>query len=78
MSTDKQFSVCAFFPDGTYNYEARGVEVETAVNKAKEVIRRPAAQIGLIRRVIITDGGDYTNFEWRHGEGVVFPPKDAE
>jgi hypothetical protein len=29
--------------------------------------------LGTTARVIITDGGDYTTFEWQHGKGVVFP-----
>ena len=24
---------------------------------------------------IITDGGDFTNWEWKYGEGLVYPPE---
>jgi len=29
----------------------------------------------MVKRVIITDGGDCINFEWKKGEGIVFPPR---
>jgi hypothetical protein len=29
--------------------------------------------MGITERVIITDGGDSTVFEWKKDEGVVFP-----
>lgn len=35
----------------------------------------PAAKMGLIKRVIITDGGDSTNAEWFYEFGYVFPPE---
>ena len=34
-----------------------------------------AVKMGLVQRVIITDGGDCIAFEWKRGEGIVFPPK---
>jgi hypothetical protein len=68
-----EFSVWIFFPDGSHVDEVRWVDAETAVRLAKEITERPAAEIGLIERVIITDGGDNTCFEWKHGQGVTFP-----
>lgn len=71
------FSVAQFFPNGTWEYVKRGVEAKEAVETAKDYSERPAAKIGIIRRIIITDGGDNTVFEWKFGEGVTFPPRNA-
>jgi hypothetical protein len=73
-----EFSVYQFFPDGTYECVLRFADAKTAVETAKSYTDRPAALIGVIRRVIITDGGDFTNFEWKFGEGVTYPKRDAD
>lgn len=70
------FSVALFFPDGSYVYEARELEAETAVRLAKRCTERPAALAGMIRRIIITDGDDCTTFEWIFNRGITFPPRD--
>lgn len=68
-----EFNVVQFFEDGSHEYVRRFVGAEEAVKTARIYTRNPAAMVGITRRVIITDGGDCTNFEWRYGEGVVFP-----
>lgn len=68
-----EFNVVQFFEDGSYEYVRRFVGPEEAVKTAHVYCNNPAARIGITRRVIITDGGDCTNFEWRYGEGVVYP-----
>jgi len=75
--TVHEFSVYWFDPDGNSYAEARFIEVKAACQLAKSLMERPAAQLGFIRRVIITDGGDCTCFEWKHGEGIVYPPQEA-
>jgi hypothetical protein len=70
-----EFSVVQFFPDESYEYVKRFVGAEEAVKTAKSYTERPAAQIGIIRRVIVTDGGDCIAFEWKFGEGVTYPPR---
>ncbi len=72
--TEEQFNVVQFFPNGDSHYERRGIGAIAAVTFAKELTERPAAVIGITRRIIITDGGDNTVFEWKYGEGVTFPP----
>lgn len=67
-----EFSVCQFFEDGSYEYVRRFVDAEEAVKTARHYTTNVAAKLGLTKRVIITDGGDCTNFEWKFGEGVVF------
>jgi hypothetical protein len=71
-----EFSVVLFFPDGTYEYVKRFVGAKEAVRTAKDY-SRPLVLLGVIERIIITDGSDYTVFEWKAGEGVTFPAKSA-
>lgn len=60
----------------SYDYEMRDVSAESAVQGAHRVTNSVGAKTGIITKVIITDSGDFTNFEWRYGEGVVFPTKE--
>ncbi len=73
-----EFSVCQFFEDGSYEYVGRNFGPLEAVETAKRYTETVAARTGITRRVIITDGGDYTNFEWRYGQGVIYPPNDGK
>lgn len=77
MSTGEH-SVCQFFHDGTYEYVRRNVEGEEAVAAFAHYTSNPASKIGLVKRVIVTDGGDMINLEWVHGKGIVFPPPNKE
>jgi hypothetical protein len=72
--TRPQYSVVQFFPDGSYEYVARWIMPEAAVRLAKRITETIGAKLGTTTRVIITDGGDSTVFEWQHGRGVTFPP----
>jgi hypothetical protein len=72
--SDDRFSVCAFNVDGSHTYlEPRFVRAPEAVRMALSCIESASAQLGLTHRIIITDGGDDTTFEWEHGRGVIFP-----
>jgi hypothetical protein len=73
-----EFSVCLFFPDGSSYYERRGIGAEEAVSLLKECSERSASMIGMIQRIIVTDGGDYTNLEWQYGKGITYPPRGAD
>jgi hypothetical protein len=66
-----EFSVAAFYEDGTYAYMARYVKAEAAMR----VFRVCAVEGGHFARVIVTDGGDCTNVEWKSGEGITYPPE---
>lgn len=74
----EEFSVCQFFSDGTYEYVRRWVNAEEAVKVAKHYTGSAGAKLGTTVKVIITDGGDMTAFEWQHGKGIVFPPKGEQ
>lgn len=69
-----EFSVCQFFVDDSYEYVRRYVDQDEAVKAVKHYCDNVASRMGITKRVIITDGGDCVCFEWRFGEGVVFPP----
>ena len=72
----KEFSVVLWFPDGSYHYEKRFVSAEEAITTAADFIKRPAAKAGLLDKVMVTDGGDHTNFLWEYGKGIVFPTRE--
>lgn len=67
-----EYSVFQFFEDETYEKVRELVSAEDAVEAAKHYTTCVGARLGTTRRVIITDGGDCTCFEWKFGEGVTF------
>src|SRR6516165_1657092 len=73
-----EFSVYQFFPDDTWERVCQFVDARTACECAFALTRSVGAGIGTTQRVIITDGGDCTCFEWRHGEGVTWPRPGGE
>ncbi len=73
-----EFSVWWFDELGLSYRDACFVDAGTAVHAAKALTDRPAALLGTIQRVIITDGGDCTVFEWKHGAGVTWPPQSSK
>lgn len=72
-----EYSVCQFFSDGSYEYVRRFVDGEEAIKAFKHYTTSVAARMGLVSRVILTDGLDAVNMEWEQGKGIVFPtPED--
>jgi hypothetical protein len=82
MSTDDDdrvdFSVAVFFPDGSWMYEARWVGAKEAVETMKRMTETVGARTGMVSKVIVTDGGDYTVAQWEFGKGITFPPRDQQ
>jgi len=70
---DGEFSVVQFFPDGTHEWVRERCSVDEALKAAEHYTQNVSAHAGLTSRVTILDGGDSIVFEWRFGEGVVFP-----
>jgi hypothetical protein len=70
--SEELFSVSQFFADDSYEYVRRNVGAEEAVRVAHRYCNSVAADCGITRRVIITDSGDCTNFEWQYGKGITF------
>lgn len=73
--SDREYSVCQFFDDGSHEYVRRFVTDKEAVEAAKHYCTSVGAKVGTTVRVIITDGGDCINFEWIRGKGITFPPE---
>ncbi len=72
--SDGEFSVYQFFDD-TRDCEVSFVDHELACETFARLTTNVAAKTGITKRVIITDGGDHTNMEWKYGEGITFPPE---
>ena len=70
-----EFSVYQWFPDGQYELARQFVSGEEAVKTAISLSTSVGAKLGTTVRVIITDGGDCCTWEWKRGEGIVFPPE---
>lgn len=70
------FSVCQFFQNTSYEYEYARIAVpaEEAMPAAFHYCTSVGAKLGFTTRVIVTDGGDNIVFEWKHDEGITFPP----
>ena len=75
MYEDERFNVYFIYPDGTHTKERSRLSAEDAVTFAHQATKRPAALIGMLKEVMITDTGDSCVFHWKFGEGVVFPIK---
>ena len=72
MTDRDEFNVWWWDSSGGQHEELRFVSARTAVERAHTLTQGPAAQLGIVERVIITDGGDCTNFEWKNGKGITF------
>lgn len=68
-----EFSVYYWLSNGRYAAAKKFIDAKSAVDIAASITHSADAITGIINRVIITDGGDCTCFEWIHGQGVVFP-----
>jgi hypothetical protein len=68
-----EFSVFEHFPDGTCSTVARYVDAKEAVDIAHRSIQKPAVLLGVIVKVMITDGGDHCAFLWEKDKGIVYP-----
>lgn len=73
---ENEFSVCQFFPDGSYEYVRRWVNNVEAIKAFQHYTTSVGARIGTTERVIITDGGDCVNMEWEFGKGITYPKKE--
>jgi hypothetical protein len=72
--TTGEFSVRQFFRHGDPEDALQQVDAPTAVYRAKMLIDSVGGQIGNTVRVVIIDGGDCIVFDWRFGDGIIFPP----
>lgn len=68
-----EYSVYWWDADNGQHSEMRFVSVEKAMGATKRLTQGPAAMLGMVNRVIITDGGDCTVFEWIKDKGITWP-----
>jgi hypothetical protein len=73
--SDNEFSVFQFFTDRTSEQVRHRVSAEEAMKAFAHYTSNVAATVGFVTRVIVTDGGDCCNAEWKLGEGYTFPPE---
>jgi hypothetical protein len=74
----KEFSVTQFFKTGGYEKVRQFVSAEEATAAFWHYTNNVATKIGLVVRVIITDGGDCINMEWERGKGITYPPPEED
>jgi hypothetical protein len=73
--SDGEFSVVEFYYNGSHAYVERWLDAESAVKLAKVCSDGATAAEGFVVKIIITDGGDNTVFQWEQGKGVTFPER---
>jgi hypothetical protein len=71
-----QFSVFSFFDDESYTPVIRWVSLRRAGQEIDWILNGRACdeRRKVIKRMIITDGGDHTVYEWTREKGVTWPP----
>lgn len=72
-----EYSVWWWDREDNQHQEKRFVDAKAAVEAAHRLAQGPASLLGMVNRVIITDGGDFTNFEWKKGVGITYPPRNT-
>jgi hypothetical protein len=76
MSTANEYNLIQYFQDGTWEYVRQNVSAEEAIMTSKRYVTSVAAKTGIVRRVMVTDGDDFCNFDWQYGRGIVFPTRE--
>jgi hypothetical protein len=76
MAGDAEFSVYQFLSDGTTERVRSFVVAEEAVNAFFHYTNSVAVKLGMVEKVMITDGGDQCVYQWEKGEGITWDGKD--
>lgn len=72
-----EFSVWIFYRDGGHQPEVQRVDAKTAVNLAGRLSGSVGARLGVVTKILITDGGDNTVLQWEFRKGVTYPPSPS-
>jgi len=72
--TRDEFSVYIFLPFDWHMPLVKSTSIEDAMKVAKRATEAKIGPASRAERIIITDGGDYTVFEWTRDRGITFPP----
>jgi hypothetical protein len=75
MAGDAEFSVYQFFVDGTNERVRSFVIAEEAVMAFEHYTTSIAVQLGIVEKVMITDGGDHCVYLWEKGRGITWDGK---
>src|SRR5262245_47667692 len=78
MSERAEYSVYWWYKEGDQFTESRFILLDLAMHQVKRLTQGPAARLGMVERVIITDGGDFIVFEWKRDQGITWPTKESE
>jgi hypothetical protein len=71
MAGDAEFSVYQFFSDNMGTERVRSfVTAEEAVKAFEHYTNNVATMLGMVEKVMITDGGDFCVYLWEKGKGV--------
>jgi len=70
MADRQEFSVWEILTDGTHWPVERFVDAKRAVSMAHVLADSARGRPDQVARIIITDGGGHTVFEWKRGERV--------
>ncbi len=69
----RDYTVWQFYTGGSCGTDGVKRHARDAVARADELTKTLAAATGSTCRIVIIDGADRVVWEWRHGEGLVFP-----
>ena len=72
---DNQFSLYWWDADDGQHRELYFVDAKTAVERAHSLAKGPAAMLKIVKKIMITDGGDHCVFLWEDGE-IIHPTKE--
>jgi len=72
MAGDAEFSVYQFLSDGTTERVRSFVTAEEAVKAFMHYTGNVATMMGIVEKVMITDGGDHCVYQWEKGKGVTW------
>jgi hypothetical protein len=75
--SENEFNVWLFFENGPHDQIRHRVSAEEAMKTFAHYTSSVMAKLGIVQRVIVTDGGDYCCAEWKLSEGYTFPPELA-
>ena len=73
--SDTEFSVYWWDRDDGQHEELRFADVDRVMRAFGRLTMGPAAMAGMVKRVIVTDGGDCICAEWKDGKHT-FPPHE--
>jgi hypothetical protein len=76
--SDERYDVWQYLPEDWHDKVGDDLSAEDAMRLAISYTTRPAAKIGIIRKVhVVCREDDTVAWEWVYGQGVTFPSRQA-